>query len=42
MANVELNLLNIFALRIKKHKLHYEGKTVGDIISHFSMNIRIT
>ena len=35
MANVELNLLNIFALRIKKQKLFYEGKMVGEIISKF-------
>jgi len=35
MANVELNLLNIFALRIKKQKLFYEGKIVGEIISKF-------
>jgi sulfur-carrier protein len=35
MAKVELNLLNIFALRIKKQKLFYEGKSVRDIISQF-------
>ena len=35
MAKVELNLLNIFALRIKKQKLYYDGKTVQDIISQF-------
>ena len=35
MAKVELNLLNIFALRIKKQKLSYDGKTVQDIISQF-------
>jgi len=35
MAKVELNLLNIFALKIKKNTLIYEGKTVGDIISQF-------
>ena len=35
MANVELNLLNIFALKIKKQKLYYEGKTVRDIITLF-------
>jgi len=35
MVKVELNLLNIFALRIKKQKLHYEGKSIGDIITLF-------
>lgn len=35
MARVELNLLNIFALRVKQNTLHYEGKTVGDVISQF-------
>lgn len=35
MAKVELNLLNIFALKIKKNSIEYEGKTVGDIISQF-------
>ena len=33
MVKVELNLLNIFALRVKKQKLYYEGKTVRDIIT---------
>ena len=35
MAKVELNLLNIFALRIKKQKLYYEGETVREIIMQF-------
>ena len=35
MAQVELNLLNIFALKIKKQKLYYDGKTVHDIIMQF-------
>ncbi|MFX0175128.1 MAG: MoaD/ThiS family protein [Candidatus Hodarchaeota archaeon] len=35
MARVELNLLNIFALKVKKNTIEYEGKTVGDIISQF-------
>ncbi|MFX1497143.1 MAG: MoaD/ThiS family protein [Promethearchaeota archaeon] len=35
MAKVELNLLNIFALKIKKNSILYEGKTVGDVISLF-------
>ena len=35
MAKVELNLLNIFALKVKKNTIEYEGKTVGDVISQF-------
>ena len=35
MAKVTLNLLNMFALKIKKNTIEYEGKTVGDIISQF-------
>ena len=35
MATVELNLLNIFALKIKKNTIEYSGDTVGDIISQF-------
>jgi molybdopterin converting factor small subunit len=35
MAKVELNLLNIFWLYVKKKKLEYQGKKVGDIISQF-------
>jgi len=35
MVKVELNLLNIFALRVNKNTLEYDGKTVGDIISQF-------
>jgi len=35
MVQVELNLLNIFALRIKKQKLYYDGKIVHDIIRQF-------
>jgi len=32
---VDLNLLNIFVLRVKKNTIQYEGDTVGDIISQF-------
>lgn len=35
MVLVELNLLNMFALRIKRQKLNYEGKTVQEIIMKF-------
>ena len=35
MVKVDLNLLNIFVLRVKKNKILYEGDTVGDIISQF-------
>ena len=35
MAKVELNLLNIFWLYIKKKAIEYQGKNVGDIISKF-------
>ncbi|MFX1317062.1 MAG: MoaD/ThiS family protein [Promethearchaeota archaeon] len=35
MAKVALNLLNMFALKIKKKTIEYEGKTVGDVISQF-------
>ena len=35
MVQVELNLLNIFALRIKKQKLYYDGKSIQDIIKKF-------
>lgn len=35
MAKVSLNLLNIFALKVKKNSISYEGKTVKDIISLF-------
>ncbi|MEJ2293495.1 MAG: MoaD/ThiS family protein [Candidatus Lokiarchaeota archaeon] len=35
MVKIELNLLNIFALRVKKQKLYYEGKTVRDVITQF-------
>jgi len=35
MVKVDLNLLNIFVLRVKKNKIVYEGDTVGDIISQF-------
>lgn len=35
MAKVTLNLLNMFALKIKKNTIEYEGKTVGEIISQF-------
>ncbi|TFG26936.1 MAG: hypothetical protein EU532_08635 [Promethearchaeota archaeon] len=35
MAKVELNLLNIFWLNVKKKTIEYEGKNVNDIISQF-------
>ena len=35
MVKVDLNLLNIFVLRVKKNTIQYEGDTVGDIISQF-------
>ena len=35
MAKVELNLLNIFWLNVKKKIIEYEGKNVGDIVSQF-------
>ena len=35
MAKVSLNLLNIFALQVKKNSIDYDGSTVGDIISQF-------
>ncbi|MFX0008760.1 MAG: MoaD/ThiS family protein [Candidatus Hermodarchaeota archaeon] len=35
MVKVDLNLLNIFVLRVKKSKIQYEGDIVGDIISQF-------
>ncbi|MHA1233796.1 MAG: MoaD/ThiS family protein [Promethearchaeota archaeon] len=35
MVKVDLNLLNIFVLRVKKNKITYEGNNVSDIISQF-------
>jgi len=35
MVKVELNLLNMFALKVKKNVIEYDGKTVGDIIFQF-------
>ena len=35
MVKVDLNLLNIFVLRVKKNTIKYEGNTVGDVISQF-------
>ncbi len=35
MVKVDLNLLNIFVLKVKKNKIIYEGNTVGDIITQF-------
>ena len=35
MVKVDLNLLNIFVLKVKKNNIQYEGNTVGDIISQF-------
>lgn len=35
MVKVDLNLLNIFVLRVKKNTIQYEGDIVGDVISQF-------
>ena len=35
MVRIKLNLLNIFALKLDKNSIEYEGKTVGDILSQF-------
>lgn len=35
MVKVDLNLLNIFVLKVKKNNIQYEGNTVGDIITQF-------
>jgi molybdopterin converting factor small subunit len=35
LVKVDLNLLNIFVLKVKKNTIQYEGNTVGDIISQF-------
>ena len=35
MVKVELNLLNIFELKLKKKSIEYEGSTIEDIISKF-------
>jgi len=35
MVKVDLNLLNIFVLRVKKNTIQFEGNTVGDVISQF-------
>ena len=35
MVKVDLNLLNIFVLKIRKNTIQYEGNTVGDIITQF-------
>ena len=35
MVKVDLNLLNIFVLRVKKNTIQYEGDTVGDVIFQF-------
>lgn len=35
MVRVNLNLLNIFQLKIKKKSIEYEGITVGDVIAQF-------
>ena len=35
MAKVTLNLLNIFALQLKKNSIEYVADTVGDVISQF-------
>jgi len=35
MVKVDLNLLNIFVLKVKKNTIQYEGNSVGDIITQF-------
>ncbi len=35
MVKVDLNLLNIFVLKVKKNTIQYEGNIVGDIITQF-------
>jgi len=35
MVKADLNLLNIFVLRVKKNTIQYEGDTVGDVVSQF-------
>jgi len=35
MVKVDLNLLNIFVLKVKKNTIQYKGNTVGDIITQF-------
>ena len=35
MVKVDLNLLNIFVLKVKKNIIQYEGNTVGEIITQF-------
>lgn len=35
MVKVDLNLLNIFVLKVKKNTIQYEGNNVGDIITQF-------
>ncbi len=35
MVNVNLNLLNIFALQLNKNVIQCEGNTVGEIITEF-------
>ncbi len=35
MVKVDLNLLNLFFLKVKKNTIQYEGNTVGDIITQF-------
>jgi len=35
VAKVNLNLLNIFQLKLKEKSVTYEGKTVGAVISQF-------
>jgi molybdopterin converting factor small subunit len=35
MVKVKLNLLNLFALKLGKNSIEYEGRTVRDILSQF-------
>ena len=40
MVKVDLNLLNIFVLKVKKNTIQYEGNTVGDIITQFLIDYK--
>ncbi len=40
MAKIKLNLLNIFALKIKKNTLQYEAEDIDEVISMFFSDYR--
>ncbi len=40
VANVSLNLLNIFALRTNEKSIEYEGKTVRNVLSQFLISYK--